>query len=141
MKCDCCDEKAQWVRCTQFAGDHHFCDLHALMEEDFGKDDSYAFWSEVMSEEKKLYVVDVMSTFRMRYVVEAKREDHAWDEVVVRESDTEFKEFSQHHIGTHIFSSREVNKEQYLKLFDEDNSYLAKWTDEQKFNMINKIDY
>lgn len=141
MKCDCCDENASWVRITQFAGDHHFCDLHALMEEDFGKDDSYAFWSEVMSEEKKLYVVDVMSTFRMRYVVEAKNEDHAWDEVVCNEHNTDFKEFSQVHVGTHIFSSREVDTKEYLELFDKDNSYLSKWTDEQKLGMINKIDY
>jgi hypothetical protein len=143
MKCDCCEEKAQWVRCTQFAGNHYFCDLHALQQEDFGQDDSYAFWTEhnYVPEESKLYVVDVVSTFRMRYVVEAKSEDHAWDEVVVRESDTEFKEFSQHHIGTHIFSSREVDTREYLELFDKDNSYLSKWTDEQKLDMINKIDY
>ena len=145
MKCDCCNEKAQWVRVTLFAGDQHFCDLHALMEEDFGQNDSYAFWAEIkwpsVVPESKLYVVDVVSTFRMRYVVEAKSEDHAWDEVVVRESDTEFKEFSQHHIGTHIFSSREVDTREYLELFDQDNSYLSKWTDEQKLNLINKIDY
>jgi hypothetical protein len=145
MKCDRCNEKAQWVRVTQFAGDHHFCDLHALLEEDFGKDDSYAFWAEMkwppVVPESKLYVVDVVSTFRMRYVVEAKQEDHAWDEVVVRESDTEFKEFSQHHIGTHIFSSREVDTREYLELFDKDNSYLSKWTDEQKLGLINQIDY
>ena len=144
MKCDRCNEKAQWVRVTQFAGDHHFCDLHALLEEDFGQSDSYSFWAEIkddIMEEKKLYVVDVVSTFRMRYVVEAKQEDHAWDEVVVNENNIDFKEFSQHHIGTHIFSSQEIDKEKYLKLFDQDNSYLSKWTDEEKLNLINKVEY
>lgn len=91
--------------------------------------------------EKKLYVVDVMSTFRMRYVVEAKSEEHALDEVVMNEHDTDFKEFSQEHIGTHIFSSRELTKEQYLELFDKDNDYLKGWTMKQKFKMINEIDY
>lgn len=52
MKCMYCDEKAQWVRHTQFAGDHPYCDLHALMQEDFGKDDSYAFWAEFEEDEK-----------------------------------------------------------------------------------------
>ena len=144
MKCIRCDEKATWFRMTQFAGDHHFCDLHALQEEDFGVNDSYASWAEYEYKdpmEKKLYVVDVMSTFRMRYVVEAECEEHALDEVVCNEHDTEFKEFSQEHIGTHIFSSREVTKEQYLELFDKDNDYLKGWTEEQKLNMINEIDY
>ena len=144
MKCDCCNEKAEWVRVTQFAGNHYFCDLHALLEEDFGKNDSYAFWTENdwrEKVEKKLYVVDVMSTFRMRYVVEAKNEDHAWDEVVCNEHNTDFKEFSQVHVGTHIFDSREITKEQYMEMFDKDNSYLSKWTDEQKLGMINVVDY
>jgi len=47
MKCLCCDENARWLRCTQFAGDHPFCDLHALMEEDFGESDSYSYWNEL----------------------------------------------------------------------------------------------
>lgn len=90
---------------------------------------------------EKLYVVDVMSTFRMRYVVKARSEEHALDEVVMEEHNTDFKEFSQEHIGTHIFSSRELTEEQYLELFDKDNDYLKSWTNEQKFGMINHIDY
>ena len=90
---------------------------------------------------EKLYVVDVMTTFRMRYVVKARSEEHALDEVVCNEHDTEFKEFSQEHIGTHIFSSREVDTKEYLELFEKDNYYLKSWTNEQKFVMINHIDY
>ena len=67
--------------------------------------------------DKKLYVVDIVSSFRLRYVVEAKEESHALDEVVCRESETEFKEFSQEHLGTHIFDSREISLEQYHELF------------------------
>ena len=90
---------------------------------------------------KKLYLVEVMSTFRMRYVVEAKEEEHALDEVVCEESNTEFKEFSQEHVGTNIFSSREIDKDEFLKLFDKDNDYLKSWTNMEKMNYINKIDY
>ena len=44
-KCVMCDEPAVWVRHTQFAGEHPFCEHHAKMEEDFGVNDSYAYWS------------------------------------------------------------------------------------------------
>ena len=91
--------------------------------------------------ERKLYVVDVMSTFRMRYVVEAKSEEHALDEVTMEESNLDFKEFSQEHVGTHIFSSREISKDEYLEMFDKDNDYLRNWSKKQKLNHINKIDY
>ena len=52
-KCVMCDEPAVWVRHTQFAGEHPYCEDHAKMEEDFGVNDSYAFWTmtqEVMDE-------------------------------------------------------------------------------------------
>jgi hypothetical protein len=91
--------------------------------------------------EKKLYLVEVMSTFRMRYVVEARSEEHALDEVTMEESNSEFEEFSQEHIGTHIFGSRELTEEQYFELFDKDNGYLKEWTVEQKKRFINTIDY
>jgi hypothetical protein len=90
---------------------------------------------------KKLYVVEVISSFRMRYVVEAKNGGDAVNEVVLNESDTDFKEFSQEHIGTHIFDYREISKKGYLELFDRDNKYLKNWTNEQKLDLINQIEY
>lgn len=91
--------------------------------------------------EKKLYLVEVVSTFRMRYVVEARAEAHALDEVTMEEANTEFEEFSQEHIGTHIFSSRKLTEQEYFDLFDRDNAYLKNWTVEQKKRFINTIDY
>ena len=91
--------------------------------------------------DKKLYVVDIVSSFRLRYVVEAKEESHALDEVVCREHETEFKEFSQEHLGTHIFDSREITLEQYHELFNRDNEYLKNWSKEKQRDCINKIDY
>ena len=38
---------------------------------------------------KKLYMVETVSIFRHRYVVEAKEEDHACDEVTCFRGDTE----------------------------------------------------
>ncbi len=49
-KCMLCDKDAEHIRSTQFAGDHPYCDEHARMENDFGQDDSYAFWIKVNDE-------------------------------------------------------------------------------------------
>ena len=89
---------------------------------------------------KKIYLVEAVSMFRMRYVVEAECADHACDEVVMNH-DGHLKEFSQKHLDEVITSTRELTEAEYLKLFDEDNDYLAEWTEEQKNGFINKIDY
>jgi hypothetical protein len=91
--------------------------------------------------DKKLYLVEVMSTFRMRYVIEARSESDALDEYVMNENNTYFKEFSQEHVGTNIFSSRELSAKDFMDLFDKDNDYLASWPDVKKIEFINTIDY
>ena len=147
MKCLSCVEKASWIRFTQFAGDHPFCDLHALMEEDFGESDSYSFWGEHnWSEkvEKKLYLVETVSMFRMRYVIEAREESHALDEVTMNATGSyneNFQEFSQKHLDEVIVSTRELSATDYMNLFDTDNDYLKSWDNKQKMSMINTIKY
>lgn len=47
QKCLICDKPAEWIRGTQFAGDHPFCDEHAKQEKGFGVNDSYEYWYEV----------------------------------------------------------------------------------------------
>ena len=91
--------------------------------------------------DKKLYIVETISMFRMRYVVEANEAEHAADEVVFRLGNSELKEFSQHHVDEVITSTREITQEEYLKQFDIDNDYLLTWTDEQKLGFVNKIEY
>lgn len=91
---------------------------------------------------KKLVMVECISSFRNRYVIEVEDNiDHAVDEVIVREGDEGFSEFSQEYMGMMIISHREISREEYIKVFDKDNDYLKSWTDEQKFGFINKIDY
>jgi len=95
-----------------------------------------------MSDELSLYVVETVSIFRHRYVVEAREPTHATDEVVCQLINEKFKEFSQHHVDECVSSVRKLKgTEDYLELFDEDNDYLNSWTDEQKFTFINRIDY
>lgn len=89
----------------------------------------------------KKYVVETISIFRHRYVVEAKEPGHATDEVVVQMRNDGFKEFSQYHIDECVSSVREIDDVEYLRLFDTDNSYLANWSNEQKFAFVNRIDY
>ena len=46
IKCYWCDKPATWMRYTQFAGNHPFCDKHAELETDFGSDD--VDWEKLM---------------------------------------------------------------------------------------------
>jgi hypothetical protein len=85
------------------------------------------------------YLVETISVFRMRYVIEAENVEHAKDEVTMNVG--ELAEFSQHHIDEMISSTREIDDAEYLRRFDEDNEYLKDWTDGQKFSFVNVIDY
>lgn len=86
------------------------------------------------------YLVETVSIFRMRYVVEANNASDAKDEVTMSVGE-DFKEFSQLHLDEMISSTREIDKAEYLRMFDEDNVYLKDWTEEQKLDFINVIDY
>jgi len=87
---------------------------------------------------KKLVLVDCISQHLVRYVVEVEDNiDYALDTVVVEQSNVGFQEFSQKHLGETIVSHREISKEEYLKLFDQDNDYLSSLSDDQKLKFIN----
>ena len=89
-----------------------------------------------------LYLVETVSIFRHRYVVEAKEEEHAADEVVYNMTDSDFKEFSQHHVDECITSIRQIKDEEFEPLFDKDNDYLKDWTLQSKRDkFINVIEY
>ena len=81
-------------------------------------------------------LVDCISSFRIRYVVDTDNDEWAEDTVVMEEA----KEFSQLHLGEQIVSTRTISKEEYLRLFDEDNEYLSEWEDEHKFKLITEIE-
>ena len=86
------------------------------------------------------YLVETVSIFRMRYVVEAWSASDAKDEVTMN-NDGQLHEFSQLHIDEMITSTREIDRAEYLRMFDEDNDYLQDWDEEQKLNWVNVIDY
>ena len=51
IKCAICDEPATWIRYTQFAGNHPFCDKHAELESDFN-DGDWEKLDDVLQQEK-----------------------------------------------------------------------------------------
>lgn len=83
-------------------------------------------------EPKKYYLVEAVSSFRMRYVVEQPNAEYAMDTVVMNEA----KEFSQEHIGEQIISAREVTEKEILEICDVDNHYCKSWTDEKKLEVF-----
>ena len=86
------------------------------------------------------YLVETVSVFRIRYVVEAKNASDAKNEVTISMGE-DFKEFSQHHLDEMISSTREIDEAEYLRMFDEDNVYLKDWTKEQKLDFVNVMNY
>ena len=47
LYCLDCGEPAAYVRHSQFAGSHPFCDKHARKERNFGKTDEDSFWIKI----------------------------------------------------------------------------------------------
>lgn len=86
----------------------------------------------------KLVMVETISQFRHRYVVELPdNAENNWavEDVIITGG---VEEFSQTHLGEFDISNREITKEEYLRLFDEDVSYCRNWSEEQKLKLIHK---
>ena len=59
-----------------------------------------------------LFVVDTISTFRHRYVIECKTLEHAYDTVAMEEA----SEFSQMHLGEQIVTGREIKRKEFDRM-------------------------
>lgn len=93
-----------------------------------------------MIEQDRCWVlVDCISQYRTRYLVEAPTAHPEWalDTVTMEEA----QEFSQEWLGETIVSHRVVSHEEALKQCREDNDYLADFTDQQlELNFFTPID-
>lgn len=80
--------------------------------------------------DKEWVLVDTVSMFRMRYMVEVPKgkAEYALDTVACNDA----KEFSQEHIGETIVSHRVVTEEEALAISDTDNDYAKAWAPEDK---------
>ena len=96
------------------------------------KDGSWILRKQEIAQEKEWVLVECVSTFRQRYMVQVPKGKKEWamDTVVMHEA----KEFSQEHLGEQIVSHRVVSEEDALKMCDEDNDYARAWNDEHKIN-------
>lgn len=77
----------------------------------------------------KFVLVECVSMFRMRYLVETPDDhpEYALDTVTMKEA----KEFSQEHLDEIIVSHRVMTEEEALALSRQDNHYCNTWTDQQ----------
>jgi len=87
-------------------------------------------WTMSKKPETELVLVECVSTFRMRYMVEVPKGQAEWalDTVTMNEAD----EFSQEHIGEQIVSHRVLSEDEVIALCDVDNHYCSTWTRENK---------
>lgn len=91
------------------------------------------------SRARKLALVETVSTFRHRYVVEVPEGKLSWAEDTVVSEEAE--EFSQKHLEQTIVSSREISVDEMHDLFVKDNDYLKDWTVEKIYEtVITQID-
>lgn len=83
-----------------------------------------------MEKDTDLILVETVSMFRMRYVIEVPRgkSDYALDTVTMQEA----TEFSQKHLDETIVSHRPINLNEALMLCNDDNDYAVNWTDTKK---------
>lgn len=93
-------------------------------------------WSMKVKKQEKLewVLVDTVSQFRMRYMIQVPvgKKEWALDTVTMSEG----KEFSQVHIGETIVSHRVVTEAEALQICDEDNDYCKSWSDDKKIEVF-----
>jgi hypothetical protein len=101
------------------------------------KDGSYT----MTKKETQWVLVEAVSTFRMRYMVEVPvgtddygKDKSLWALDTVTMNDA--KEFSQEYLGEQIVSHRVVTKEEALVLCDKDNDYTRSWDNDHKVDVF-----
>jgi hypothetical protein len=90
-----------------------------------------------------LFEIDVLSTFRNKYVIEAESLEHAYDELVMTEHSREFDEVTQKFLGEQIIEGRETTHEGVTEMInrlkDDKSELCSHWMYVDK--LIHKIDY
>lgn len=83
------------------------------------------------------FLVETVSMFRHRYVIDCAEGDHAKDEVTMEAAE----EFSQEHIAENIFSCREITDVEIPELFFQDHPYLREWGPSKAMEYVHKVNY
>lgn len=83
------------------------------------------------------FLVETVSMFRMRYVVECESAEHAKDTVSMNEAE----ELGQMHVDESIIGCREVDDAEIARLFFEDAPYLESWGPERAMQQVHVVNY
>ena len=91
-----------------------------------------------------LFVVETLSTFRNKYVIECESVEHAFDSVTMNEADT----FSDMYLGEQIITGKQITIEEFHRMNEALNQngdgteyqpeHGSPWMGEK---MIHKVDY
>ena len=94
------------------------------------KDNGDGTFTMTKKEETEWVLVEAISQFRERYMVEVPKGKAEWalDTVTLNEA----QEFSQDHLGEVIVSLRVVSFDEALEMCDKDNHYCKDWDNEHK---------
>ena len=84
--------------------------------------------------DKKLFIIEGVSSFYMQYCVEASSE-HEARELIER---VDAHEFAQTHMGELHIRTKRVTEDEFIEYFDRENEYCNSWTREQKLRAIVK---
>src|SRR5574337_27787 len=88
------------------------------------------------AKEKKLFIVETITTFKNTYVVEAEELEHAYDEVTMIDSgndDDYFEPVEQESFGETIIGGRKISMRKFYKLLEnvEKKGTGSHWMGEQ----------
>jgi len=94
-------------------------------------------WTMKKVEETQLVLVETVSMFRKRYMIEVPvGKDEQGNDKSLWALDTvtcnDAKEFSQEHLDETIVSHRVVSRKEAMTLCDTDNEYASNWSDDMK---------
>ena len=89
-------------------------------------------------EETEWVLVETISQFRERYMVEVPKGKELWalDTVTLNQA----QEFSQEHLGEVIVSHRVVSFDEAMEMCDKDNDYCSEWSDDKKVDAFSTKD-
>lgn len=89
-----------------------------------------------------IFLINTLSTFRMKYAIEAETLEHAMDELVMTEHNRDFDEVTQRWLGEQIMDAQVVTQEQLqdmLKQLSEDSNEMSShWMGDK---LIHKVQY
>ena len=83
--------------------------------------------------EKRIYLVECISSHRMVYAVEAESKQDAIDTI---EFNDQLEEMGQQWVGQTVLSAHPVDQAEYLAQFDDINDYLRDIPQERKMSYI-----